>query len=176
METLLLSHDLPHRLATQKLKSVILLLAAFSKNEKINILLADDDQEDCEFFQEALGDLDLKTKLTCVHNGEELISFTQNNDSDQPDIIFLDINMPCMNGIECLGELRKKKNTRNVPVVMFTTSSTRKDIETTYANGANLFLTKPNSIKELAKKVNKIFGLDWDMYPPNNGMENFVVK
>ncbi len=176
METFLLVQDIPYLIAAQKLKSVIFLLTAFSKNERINILLADDDVEDCEFFEEALGELDYKANVSVVHNGEELISFINKKDSTQPDIIFLDINMPCMNGIECLSELRKKKNMRNIPVVMFTTSSTRKDIETTYANGAKLFLTKPKSIKELSKKVYKIFGLDWDLYPANNGIEKFVVK
>jgi len=109
----------------------------------IKILYADDDKDDRELFQQALKDAHTDAKLTTVEDGDKLMKYLAQVDGQHPDIIFLDINMPCKNGKECLKEIRSKKELDEVPIVMFSTSSYKEDIDETFANGANLYVSKP---------------------------------
>ncbi len=169
--------DVPEYLTgVHKLSESITRLTAVSKKEKITILLADDDLDDCEFFEEAMGELEQKTKLNCVHDGAELLAYLKKEKSLKPDIIFLDINMPSIDGLECLKEIRKEKSMNDIPVVMFTTSTNPEHVITAYEKGANLFWSKPESHDELMSMTKKIFSLNWDLHPPKNGKANFVVE
>jgi len=69
--------------------------------------------------------------------------------TNKPDVIFLDLNMPRMGGKECLEALKKDMHLQDIPVIMYTTSSRSKDIEETMQKGAVCFITKPTNIKEL---------------------------
>jgi len=69
-----------------------------------NLLLADDDTDDCFFFREALGELPFMSTLTTVNNGVELMNRLTDQSYHLPDILFLDLNMPLKTGIECLME------------------------------------------------------------------------
>src|SRR6185436_708779 len=105
----------------------------------IKILLADDDEDDKMFFEDALKEANPKTQLKTVDDGQQLMKYLAEVDGNHPDIIFLDINMPCKNGKECLKEIRSNKELDEVPVVMFSTSDHEKDVEETFQNGANLY-------------------------------------
>src|SRR5665647_2218424 len=88
---------------------------------QLNILLADDDTDDCIFFKEALRELLLYTNLTTVQDGEQLMQLLTNETNELPHILFLDLNMPRKNGFECLSEIKQNKNLKDLPVVIFTT-------------------------------------------------------
>ena len=90
--------------------------------KQLNILLADDDTDDCLFFKKALEELQLSTHLITVHDGEQLMNFLSENSEHLPDVLFLDLSMPRKNGFECLSEIKENKKLKDLPVVMFSTS------------------------------------------------------
>ena len=116
---------------------------------KTRFLIADDDTDDAGLFCEALHQV-APEKMHClkVENGRQLFDLLS-HESKLPDIIFLDINMPLMNGWECLKKLKAEIKYRNIPAVMYSTSSSRRDIDLAYELGASLFVTKPEDFDEL---------------------------
>ena len=122
------------------------------KNDNIllkNIALADDDSDDAALFAEALLEIDPKIAFKKASNGRELLDKMESGEFFFPDIIFLDINMPEMNGWECLAELKKNSMFKNVPVVIYSTSSHTRDKRMAATLGASLFFTKPDNFQQL---------------------------
>src|ERR1035437_9311690 len=107
-------------------------------SKQLNILLADDDTDDCNFFKKALEELSLSTHLTTVHDGEELMSYLSENSEHLPHVLFLDINMPRKNGLECLAEIKQNEKLKDIPVVMFSTSNSWDKISELFKTGANV--------------------------------------
>jgi CheY-like chemotaxis protein len=86
-----------------------------------------------------------------AENGVELFTLLSNQFPEVPDVIFLDINMPIMNGWECLKKLKSNSTYQSIPIFMYSTSSAKKDIDMAYGLGAMLFLTKPEDFRELSQ-------------------------
>lgn len=118
---------------------------------KKKFLLADDDADDASLFCEALNLVAPVMECITVENGLELFELLSNHTTGKPDVIFLDINMPVMNGWECLRTLKKNSDYKSIPAIMYSTSSAKKDIELAYSLGAFLFVTKPEDFMELSK-------------------------
>lgn len=109
--------------------------------------LADDDQDDTDLFHEALRNIDKSIELYSAQNGKEVLKkLTQ---QAAPEIIFLDINMPEMNGWDCLVTLKKNHELKDIPVVMFSTSSASINGKKAIEAGALGFLEKPSSYIKL---------------------------
>lgn len=121
--------------------------------KKINILLADDDLDDCRFFKKALESLAINTTLNIVNDGDELMEYLSKESNLQPNVLFLDINMPRKNGIECLAELRKSEKFKDLPVVMFSTSNSWDTINKLFNSGALVYIRKPNDFKQLKQVI-----------------------
>ncbi len=127
-------------------------------SKKWHILLADDDIDDCLFFKKALEELSLTTRLTTLHDGEQLINYLNANIKDPPDAIFLDLSMPRKTGFECLTEIKQHAQFKDIPVFVFSTSFTRDLnyertlIGTLSSIGAQEYIRKPGDF-ELLKKV-----------------------
>jgi CheY-like chemotaxis protein len=122
-------------------------------DEPIHILLADDDSDDCFLFGEALGELPLATRLSVVNDGEQLMQFLTNKTADLPLVIFLDLNMPRKNGMECLLEIKKNKTIKHIPVIMYSTSAQPDLINMFYKNGAHYYIRKPAEFPQLKKVI-----------------------
>jgi CheY-like chemotaxis protein len=137
------------------------------------IMLADDDQDDRDLFAEAVSDAD--ADVDSVPNGVQLMKVLSER-TELPDFIFLDLNMPEKNGKECLQEIRENDHLKDIPVIIYSTSSRKKDIDDTYELGANLYLTKPNSYTELKKNLKSILEIDWSQYEPGSRRETFVFS
>lgn len=123
------------------------------ENKKINILLADDDYDDCNFFKDALGELLESVNLSIVNDGDELMKFLTKEGNELPDVLFLDINMPRKNGIECLSEIRHIEKLKNLSVVMFTTSNSPENINLSFKTGAHVYITKPADFEHLKQVI-----------------------
>lgn len=119
------------------------------------ILLADDDQDDTEMFCEALADIDESIICHCAENGSEAIKLIKKQD-EIPGVVFLDLNMPIMNGWECLRELKLDKDYKDIPVIMISTSSYKNDMETAANLGAVCYFVKPNNFKDLKQVLGSI--------------------
>jgi CheY-like chemotaxis protein len=119
----------------------------------LNILLADDDTDDCNFFKEALIGLSISANLTAVHDGEQLMQHLNNEINELPHVLFLDINMPRKNGLECLSEIKKHKKLKDLPVVILSTSSSKDKIGLAFKSGSNIYITKPGDFSQLKQLI-----------------------
>jgi DNA-binding response OmpR family regulator len=122
------------------------------------IFYADDDAEDCELFTEALHHIDPEMKSIIAKDGREALAYL-NNTRELPDYIFLDINMPLVDGKKCLIEIKKSSKLKNIPVVMYSTTSDTNEIKEYYKLGAHDFLIKPNNFSTLCDSLESIFAL-----------------
>ena len=123
------------------------------KTTFINILLADDDKDDCLFFKEAIEELPFATSLAIVHDGDQLMEHLENVSAQLPHVLFLDLNMPRKNGFECLEEIKKHAILKHLPIIVYSTSYDIEKINQLYKTGANHYICKPTDFEELKKVV-----------------------
>lgn len=116
-----------------------------------HILLVDDDPDDREFFLFALEEIGSFT-VTEAKDGMEALEYLKDS-AFKPDIVFLDINMPRMNGREFLAEFEKYEGRKEIPVVVISTSSHGSDINEMKRLGAESYIIKPSSIRNLTAEV-----------------------
>lgn len=120
------------------------------------ILNVDDDQEDREFFCDALREIDPTITCLVAPGGMEALSILKKQ-SPLPDYIFLDINMPMMDGKQCLRTLKSIPEFQEIPVIMYSTSTDTREIRECYNLGAVDFLIKPHSYEKLVNDLSSIF-------------------
>jgi CheY-like chemotaxis protein len=123
------------------------------------VLIVDDDSEDRELFHEAISEVDPSIRCFSLKDGREAIHHLTNELVVLPDYIFMDINMPVMNGRECLIEIKKNTRLKHIPVIMYSTTSDTYEIMQFYNLGAHDFLIKPNNFKKLIEALNSIIVL-----------------
>jgi len=123
----------------------------------LTCFLIDDDQDDHEIFAMALESVDKNYNCITAVNGQDALEKLNTDKTFIPDFIFLDLNMPVMNGKQFLQEIKNLTLPHSIPVVIYTTSSFQKDIEETKKLGASHFLVKPSSIEELSGKLSLLF-------------------
>ncbi|MBW8201123.1 response regulator [Flagellimonas abyssi] len=130
----------------------------------MNIFLADDDEDDRLFFSEALKEIPLSIETSTFADG---VCLMENLYSDEklPDVIFLDLNMPMMNGFECLSDIRNDEKFKNIPVIIYSTSFLKTEIERLHRMGAAGYLRKPTSYNQLKTLIYKCVKnlQDWQM-------------
>ena len=120
----------------------------------LNIYIADDDLEDRSFFIEALDNLPLTTAVTQFNNGVDLMDKLFSDDN-LPHVIFLDLYMPIMDGFECLMDIRNFKKFNDIYVIAYSEIYREREVNQLKEDGANLFLKKSSSFKELKKLLLK---------------------
>ncbi|HXD92445.1 MAG TPA: response regulator [Bacteroidia bacterium] len=125
-------------------------------SKEILFFVVDDDADDRDIFNMALGCIRHKTRCITAKSGEEALELLKKNEEFIPDFIFLDINMPRVNGKECLIEMRKMERLKKVPIYMYSTSFTDKDKVETLSLGATDYFVKPYSVKILIEILSKI--------------------
>ncbi len=111
------------------------------------ILIAEDDKEDFELFESAVQEVCPELLLTVAENGKELLHHLSK--SPFPDAIFLDINMPVMDGISCLQSIRSRTQFNKVPVIMLSTGTSKTEIAYCLSHGANFYFAKPTTYQGL---------------------------
>lgn len=137
--------------------------------------MAEDDDDDYMVFSLAVNELSVKVVLTRAENGEILFKLLE-NDEKHPDMLFLDLLLPCKNGKDCLREIRANSKYDSMPIVVYSSLEDLQSIEFCYREGSNLYAIKPHSLRELKDVLEKIFSVNWKKmmyYPP---MSRFVVN
>jgi CheY-like chemotaxis protein len=120
----------------------------------MTILYVDDDPDDRQIFQEAISAID--AGYVCITAQDGLAALSLLSDRKSPDIIFIDINMPLMDGKSCLTEIRGNKNTAHIPVIMCTTSNNPDERKKCEDLGASDFFLKPFSYREMKEIIASI--------------------
>ena len=115
------------------------------------ILLVEDNEGDILLTMEAFRQADITNGIHVVRDGEEAICYlrkeNQYSGAETPDLVFLDINLPRIDGKEVLQHIKKDEKLMQIPVVMLTTSDSRDDINECYEKGVNCFITKPADLR-----------------------------
>jgi CheY-like chemotaxis protein len=119
-------------------------------------LLADDDRDDAELFGEALTVIDPPVSFHHVADGQAVFKYLASGANPKPDVIFLDLNMPEMSGWQCLAKLKNDIYLKDIPVIMYSTSTNPRDKEIAVELGALGFVTKPNDFKHLTHVLESI--------------------
>ena len=141
----------------------------------LNLLLADDDPDDCIFFKQALDGLPRSTKLTAVHDGEQLMALLNNESTILPDVLFLDLNMPRKSGFECLSEIKLYERLKEMPVIIFSTSFEQEVVSVLYTNGVQYFIRKPAEFSQLREVIEKALNLISKDHRSQPSREEFVL-
>lgn len=112
-----------------------------------HILLVEDNDGDILLTTEALQECAFTHLLSVVKNGKDAVDFVfrqgRYSDAEIPDLILLDVNLPLKNGHDVLNIIKQDDRTKSIPVIMLTTSSSAKDVNLSYRNHANCYITKP---------------------------------
>ena len=128
--------------------------------KRIHILLAEDNLGDIILIREAFAERNLIDRISVVKDGKQALDFIYKDgkyaNEETPDLIILDINLPKINGLDVLKEIKKTQDIKRIPVIMLTSSSSQKDINESYDYCANCFLTKPDDVDDFLKAINGI--------------------
>jgi CheY-like chemotaxis protein len=142
----------------------------------LRILLADDDEVDRMLFKDAFKELKIKSIVHTVNNGTQLMDFLAKNDADLPHLIFLDLNMPCKNGLECLKEIRSNEKFKKIPIAIYSTSASENDIKETFRNLANVYIKKPGDFSILKQLLAKVVSSASLYQNSSFNIENFLLR
>jgi CheY-like chemotaxis protein len=141
----------------------------------LDLLLADDDQDDCMFFREALEELQMSCKLTTVPDGVELMRhLTAGN--ILPDALFLDLNMPLKNGYECLTEIKVHEKLNTIPIFIYSTSLDTTVVNLLYEKGASYYIRKPGDFSKLKHVIHEALTTITMENPVRTPKEKFVIQ
>ena len=140
-----------------------------------HILLADDDKDDSLLFRDVFAALFLPVHLTTLYNGEQLMQLL-NGKEPLPDILFLDLNMPRINGLECLSEIKHTEKLQGLPVIIFSTSCEPAVVDLLYKNGAQYYIRKPNNFGDLKKVIYQALVLTSSTHIAQPSRERFVLS
>ena len=142
----------------------------------LRVLLTDDDENDRLIFKEILDEMDRNITVHMVNDGRQLMDFLTTENNPLPHIIFLDLNMPNMSGIECLKEIRSNEKYNDISIAIYSTSTSKKDIDDTFRHGANIYITKPAAYNELKKVLEKSLSAVRINRNSDFDRSNFVLK
>lgn len=144
-------------------------------DKPLYVLLADDDEDDRLIFKEALEDIKIKTIVTTVNDGIELMEYLTQDGVLLPDVVFLDLNMPRKNGMQCLEEIRNSPALKHLTIAIYSTSGAERDIEETFVMGANVYIKKPNDFSTLKKVVEEAMRINWQYHISGSNKESFML-
>jgi CheY-like chemotaxis protein len=127
------------------------------------VLMADDDKDHAMLFERIVRREYPSVQISYVQDGEQLIHFLHLN---KVDLLFLDLNMPCKDGYECLQEIRKDPSLKDLPIVVYSSSAHLSDIQKSFVHKADFYLVKPFITDHLKRAIQMILSVDWKDDPP----------
>ena len=130
-----------------------------------HILLADDDKDHGILFSRILNRIDPGKTLSCVYDGDELFQFLEQH---HVDMIFLDLRMPSKDGHQCLIDLKNHEIYKSIPVIVYSTSSSRTDIQKSFIHKADFYMVKPFNSEHLTNALESILTINWKEGSPMN--------
>ncbi|WP_046755429.1 response regulator [Kordia jejudonensis] len=142
----------------------------------IHIVLADDDEDDRLFFTDAFEELKITTKVQTYNDGVYLMDYLNSEDAILPNVLFLDLNMPRKNGMECLKEIKANEKFADIAIAIYSTSASEEDIENTFIHGANIYIKKPDNFKKLKKALSEVVTINWQYHTSGLNKDNFLLR
>ena len=134
--------------------------------------MADDDRDDYVILQQAALKIENPLTITYAANWIELLRLLVKT---EPDILFLDLNMPVKDGFECLESLRADKRFIKLPIIIYSTSLSKIDIDKAHQKGANYFVVKPHAIQDISNMLSKVTSMSKEDLTATVSREKFVI-
>lgn len=122
-------------------------------SRNFNILLADDNLDDCLLFKEALEELPVTSNLSLVHDGDQLMEQLTTKGTKLPDVLFLDLYMPRKNGFASLGAIKRNSDLQKLPVIIISSVSEQESIKNVFRDAAHYYICKPSNFSLLKKVI-----------------------
>lgn len=142
-------------------------------NNDYVIFYADDDKDDLDFFRDVTDSLTGNIQLH-THNSVDSLLDSLQTPPPIPEVIFLDLNMPGKNGFDALQELKNNLQLKDIPVVIFSTSSDEQSVKKSLDMGASFYVTKSTTFATLKKSIEYTLGINWKTFEPSS--RNFIYK
>ena len=146
------------------------------QDDYINIVLADDDEDDRLFFTDAFDELKITTRVKTFNDGVYLMDYLNAENVDLPNVLFLDLNMPRKTGMDCLKEIKQNNKFNTIAIAIYSTSASEEDIENTFVMGANIYIKKPSDFKSLKKVLSEVVTLNWQYHTNGLNKDNFLLR
>lgn len=146
------------------------------EEEKMNIILADDDEDDRNLFKQAIEELGLNIDLKIYNSGDELLDHLYDPEVELPHILFLDLNMLCTKYEDCLKDIRKNAKFQDMSIAIYSTSTSEKDIQDTFIGGANIYINKPNDFDVLKKSLREVLKINWQFHTSGLSKDTFLFS
>jgi len=144
--------------------------------EPIQILLADDDEDDRLIFKEAFDEIKIDTKVSLVNDGVELMDYLLDKGNPLPHILFLDLNMPRKTGLDCLLEIKQLEHLKDIAIAIYSTSASDMDIEETFVQGANVYIKKPSDFNTLKKILEQVIANNWQYQTSGLNRDTYLLS
>ena len=122
-------------------------------SRNFNILLADDNLDDCLLFKEALEELPVTSNLSLVHDGDQLMEQLTTKGTKLPDVLFLDLYMPRKNGFASLGAIKRNSDLQKLPVIIISSVPEQESIKNVFRDAAHYYICKPSNFSLLKKVI-----------------------
>lgn len=145
-------------------------------HQAVHVLLADDDEDDRLFFRNAFEEIRIKTVVQTVKDGLELMRYLVQPDNLLPHVLFLDLNMPCKTGLDCLREIKEMPHLKDLAIAIYSTSASEEDIEETFVRGANVYIKKPNDFAALKRVLSEVITINWQYQTSGLNRDNFLLS
>ncbi len=142
-----------------------------TQSKSVTVFYTDDDEEDLEFFKDIIKGISDNVKIITHQSGKNLL-VALNNPPPDPNMLFLDLNMPGMTGFDVLRQIRENEILKELPIIIFTTSQDDEAIAKSRNLGANYFVTKTGNFNDLKKSIAHALNIDWSNFHPSK--DNFV--
>lgn len=145
-------------------------------NPPAQVLLVEDNDDHAELVMRQLGDHAVNAQLTRVADGQEALDYLFRDGrfkdpltSPRPHVIFLDLRLPKVDGLEVIKIIKESEDLRKIPIVVLTTSEAERDVTRAYVNHANSYVVKPVDFQKFRDLMNElgIYWLNWNIHPGN---------
>lgn len=145
-------------------------------DKPLHIILADDDESDRLLFKSAFEELKFKTIIHMVKDGKQLMEYLTLTNDPLPHLLFLDLNMPRKNGLECLMGIRSSNKLKDILIAIYSTSASESDIKETFRRGANIYIKKPDDFNVLKQTLCKAVVATFQYQQQGLNKEDFLLK
>lgn len=129
-----------------------------NEQEVQDILIAEDDKDDFELLEDVIKNLPITVLINRADNGDILMKLIHEN---IPDLLLLDLVLPCKDGKTCLQEIRSDKKFDELPIIVYSAQRDEESIEFCFRNGSNMYVYKPDTYSQIVDAVQKIFAFNW---------------
>ncbi|REC74987.1 response regulator [Chryseobacterium elymi] len=144
--------------------------------EYLNVITVDNDESNIVFFKNIFKDLKVGVKSQCFSGGNDLMAYLKNSAAIIPEIVFIKLDIPGKNCMECVKEIKIDSRFSNIVITVYGGQIPESEIEEIFINGANIFMRKPETYDGLKKSLTEVITINWQYHSSGLNKDNFIMK